>query len=67
MYIVDIQTGGLVKAIDTGKGTAADPMSSNRPNGLSTPAPIDSNNDGIVDYIFAGDLWQPVEIRRNSL
>jgi len=26
------------------------------PNGLSTPTPVDINGDGIVDYVYAGDL-----------
>ena len=36
--------------LDTGAGTIA------VPNGLATPRPIDSDGDGDVDYIYAGDL-----------
>lgn len=50
LYIVDLETGALIKKIDTGTGSIVDP------NGLSTPAPVDINGDSIVDYIFAGDL-----------
>ncbi|MFT7413973.1 MAG: Tfp pilus tip-associated adhesin PilY1 [Methylophagaceae bacterium] len=57
LYIVDIETGALIKKFDTKVGTAQDPTSNNRPNGLSTPSVIDINGDLIADYIFAGDLF----------
>ncbi|MGH8543454.1 MAG: pilus assembly protein [Gammaproteobacteria bacterium] len=61
LYIVDIKTGELIKKIDTGVGKAQDPktavLADQRPNGLATPAPIDTNGDSIVDYIYAGDLF----------
>ncbi len=57
LYIVDLETGSLIKKMDTGKGTADDPAGSGRPNGLSTPAVIDINGDFIADYIYAGDLF----------
>ncbi len=50
LYIINIDTGGLVKAIDTGSGSTASP------NGLSTPTLFDTNSDGKVDYVYAGDL-----------
>ena len=50
LYIIDIQTGHLIKAFDTMAG------SSSTPNGLSTPIAVDSNNDKMVDAIYAGDL-----------
>lgn len=32
------------------------------PNGLATPAPVDTNGDGLVDYVYAGDergnMWR---------
>lgn len=40
-----------VYTIDTGVGSAADP------NGLSSPALIDSDGDGIYDHAYAGDLY----------
>jgi type IV pilus assembly protein PilY1 len=50
LYIIDISTGHLIKAIDTQAG------SSITPNGLSTPIIVDSNNDKKIDSIYAGDL-----------
>lgn len=50
LYIVDIETGDLLKKIDTMAGDAA------TPNGLATPLLIDANADSVVDYIYAGDL-----------
>lgn len=48
LYIFSLETGALVKKIDT--GAAGD-------NGLATPGLFDSNNDGKVDVIYAGDLF----------
>lgn len=50
LYIVDIQTGALIQKIDTKAG------STTTPNGLATPAPVDTNGDRVTDYIYAGDL-----------
>ena len=50
LFIINIETGELIKAINTGEGTEANP------NGLSTPVAVDSNGDRIVDRIYAGDL-----------
>jgi type IV pilus assembly protein PilY1 len=62
LYILDVD-GGLVRKIDTGVG---DPLHLNTSgvgdannyncNGLSTPALVDTNLDGTVDYAYAGDL-----------
>lgn len=51
LYIVDIASGTVLKKIDTGVGDV------NNPNGLASPALVDINNDYIVDYIYAGDLY----------
>ena len=51
IYIVDVETGGIIKKIDTGVGSAI------TPNGMSSPALVDINNDYVVDYIYAGDLY----------
>ncbi|SMF01341.1 type IV pilus assembly protein PilY1 [Alteromonadaceae bacterium Bs31] len=51
LYIVDLASGSVVKKIDTGVGTSA------TPNGLSTPALVDIDNDYVVDYIYAGDIY----------
>lgn len=50
LFIVDVETGELLKLIDTEAGT------SGQPNGLATPLMVDINADFIVDYIYAGDL-----------
>jgi len=50
LYIVDVETGELLKKIDTMAGDVA------TPNGLATPLLIDENADHVVDYIYAGDL-----------
>jgi type IV pilus assembly protein PilY1 len=54
LYIVDIETGKLIKKIDTGQGT--DPATG-RPNGLASPAAVSINNNDTIDYIYAGDLF----------
>ena len=50
LYIINAQTGALIKAIDTKAGGSA------APNGLSTPIAVDIDDDRIVDAIYAGDL-----------
>lgn len=51
LYVINANTGALISAIRAGtSGTAASP------NGLSTPVAIDTNNDGSVDTVYAGDL-----------
>ena len=50
LFIVDIETGELIKKIDTQAG------STGTPNGLATPLMIDEDGDFIVDYIYGGDL-----------
>jgi type IV pilus assembly protein PilY1 len=47
LYIIDIQTGQVVRRIDT-------PIEGN--NGLSTPVGLDINGDGSIDLVWAGDL-----------
>jgi type IV pilus assembly protein PilY1 len=57
LFIVDIQTGELIKKIDVGVGMAQDPLMQSRPNGLATAAVIDLNGDRTADYVYAGDLF----------
>lgn len=57
LYIIDIEDGSIIKKFDTGVGTADDPTGGNRPNGLSSPAVVDTNSDRIADIIYAGDLF----------
>ncbi len=47
LFILDASNGTLIKKIDTLVGDC---------NGLSTPTPIDVNEDQTVDYVYAGDL-----------
>jgi type IV pilus assembly protein PilY1 len=46
LYILDIETGAIIAAIDTKASSA----------GLSTPFLVDVNDDGIIDSVYAGDL-----------
>lgn len=50
LFIVDVETGEVLRKIDTNSG------STGTPNGLATPLLVDSNGDFIVDYIYSGDL-----------
>lgn len=50
LYIINIQTGAIIAAIDTKAGSAT------AQNGLSTPITVDTDGDRIVDSIYAGDL-----------
>lgn len=50
LFILDLETGAILKKIDTGVGSFASQ------NGLSTPVIVDVDNDKIVDYIYAGDM-----------
>ncbi len=50
LFIVDVETGDILKKIDTGAGSAT------TPNGLATPLLVDVDQDFIVDYIYAGDM-----------
>ncbi len=52
LLIIDIQTGAIIKKIDTGVGGT----SAGQENGLGTPIAVDSDADRIVDTIYAGDL-----------
>src|SRR5690606_32740195 len=51
------KSGKLLKAFDTGVGSADDPTGQNRPNGLATPTMVDTDGDRIVDFAYAGDLF----------
>lgn len=47
LYILNADSGKLIKRIDTGVGPF---------NGLSTPNIVDKDNDLKADYVYAGDL-----------
>jgi len=48
LFVLDIQTGALLKKLDAFAATGT--------NGLSTPKLADNNSDGVADYAYAGDL-----------
>lgn len=50
LYIVNLETGALIKKIDTKYG------STTTPNGLATPTVIDTDGNGTADIVYAGDL-----------
>lgn len=50
LYIVDLETGELIRKLDTDAGSVV------TPNGLATPTLVDYNADMTVDLIYAGDL-----------
>ena len=55
LYILDANTG--IPIVTTNDGLPGiDTMDQNGDNGLSTPALIDSDLNGTVDYVYAGDL-----------
>lgn len=45
LYVVNANTGALIKKISVSGGV-----------GLSTPAGVDFGQDGILDYVYAGDM-----------
>jgi type IV pilus assembly protein PilY1 len=50
LFILDLESGAVMRKIDTGVGSAG------QPNGLSTPIPVDVDGDRITDAIYAGDM-----------
>ncbi|MHB1245191.1 MAG: pilus assembly protein [Sulfuriferula sp.] len=50
LYIVNLETGALIKKIDTKYG------STTTPNGLATPTAIDTDGNSTADTVYAGDL-----------
>ncbi len=50
LFVVDIETGKLLRKITTGMGDRLNP------NGLATPAAVYNNADYKADYVYAGDL-----------
>jgi len=51
LYIVDLETGILIKKFLTGEGTTSNP------NGMAEPTAVDLDGDNIIDLIYAGDLY----------
>lgn len=63
LYIINLDTGALISALDTNSGSTANP------NGLSSPSLLDIDRDGKVEYAYAGDidgnLWK-FDLKTNS-
>jgi type IV pilus assembly protein PilY1 len=57
LYVVDIETGTLLRKFDTGVGMTADPSGTGRPNGMATPTMVDIDGDRVVDHAYVGDLF----------
>lgn len=57
LYIVNIQTGAVIKKLDTLTGPAKDPDGLSRPNGLSGVTVVDVDGDDKADFVYAGDLF----------
>jgi type IV pilus assembly protein PilY1 len=57
LYVVDLETGAIIRKFDTRVGMAADPLGLSRPNGLAAPGVVDINDDDIADFIYVGDLF----------
>ena len=51
LYIIDLETGAVIKELRTGVFGSAGAT-----NGLSSPKVADFNGDSIIDAIYAGDL-----------
>jgi len=50
LFVVRLSDGVLLRAIDTGVGSAG------LPNGLGTPTLYDSNGDAVYDYVYVPDM-----------
>ena len=50
LFIVDVDTGALIKEISTGSGSPTNV------NGLGSVTGIDTDGNGTVDYVYGGDL-----------
>ena len=57
LYVINIETGKLIRKIDTGVGPAQDPTGKDRPDGLATVEPVDADSNYTTDYVYAGDLY----------
>lgn len=54
LFVVDIKTGEVISKLEATSGT--DGAVNSGSNGLSNVQPADINGDGVVDYVYAGDL-----------
>ena len=56
LFVLDAITGAVLQKIDTGVGPTTPPGRPDK-NGLSSPIPVDLNNDRSIDTVYAGDLY----------
>lgn len=49
LFIINLQTGALIRELTTTGSTTS-------PNGMAAATPVDTNNDRVTNYIYAGDL-----------
>ncbi|MCJ8298453.1 MAG: hypothetical protein MJK13_05875, partial [Pseudomonadales bacterium] len=56
LYLLNVTTGAIFKKLSTGVGMV-DPTNSSQANGLAEPSGLDTNKDGKMDYVYAGDLF----------
>ena len=57
IFILDAETGAVIKKLDTKEGTADDPQGLSRPNGIIGTSVVDEDGDFIADRLYAGDLF----------
>lgn len=50
LFVVDLGSGEVLARLDTGAGAE------DAPNGLATPVAIDSDGNGAIDLVYAGDM-----------
>jgi len=50
LYVINPHSGAKIAEYDTGSGTTSSP------NGLSSPTVVDTNFDGMAEYVYAGDI-----------
>lgn len=56
IFMLDIETGALIKTFDTGYGSLSSGQCLDSCNGMSSVAFKDLDGNGTVDFIYAGDL-----------
>lgn len=52
LYVINLMTGARIARIATSVSGTSDA----NPNGLSSPSAVDTDRDGKVDYVYAGDI-----------
>ncbi len=57
LYLLDIETGSVIKTLETPWGIDEDPSGLGRSNRLTDVVALDQNQDFQVDILYAGDLF----------